>query len=67
MGKSGVRGRASMIFPILGISPNEGNQWKLGKDTILELIERKDLFKKNGKVYGVMKTILFSKARFFFS
>ncbi len=51
MGKSGVRGRASMIFPILGISPNEGNQWKLGKDTILELIERKDLFKKNGKVY----------------
>ena len=51
MGKSGVRGRASMIFPILGVSPNEGNQWKLGKDTILELIERNDVFKKNGKVY----------------
>ena len=51
MGKSGVRGRASMIFPILGVSPNEGNQWKLGKDTILELIERKDVFKEKGKVY----------------
>lgn len=51
MGKGGVRGRASMIFPILGVSPNEGNQWKLGKDTILELIERNDVFKKNGKVY----------------
>lgn len=51
MGKSGVRGRASMIFPILGISPNEGNQWKLGKDTIDDFSARGDLFKENNKVF----------------
>lgn len=42
MSKNGVRGRASMIFDILGVYPNEGNQWKLGKDTILEYSTRND-------------------------
>ena len=51
MGASGIRGRGTMIFPILGIFPREGNQWKIGQDTINEFKERKDLFKENGKVY----------------
>lgn len=51
MGKSGIRGRGSMIFPILDIMPKDGNQWKIGKDTVNEFIERGDLLKKDGKVY----------------
>lgn len=51
MSYSGIRGRNSMIFPILGIDPNEGNQWKLGKDTIDYLLGRGDIFLKNNKVF----------------
>lgn len=54
MSKNGVRGRASMIFDILGVYPNEGNQWKLGKDTIIEYSTRndgKDLVLINEKPY----------------
>ena len=51
MGASGIRGRGSMIFPILGILPREGNQWKLGTDTIKEFQDRGDLLSDNGKVY----------------
>lgn len=32
-------------------SPKDGNQWKIGKDTVNEFIERGDLLKKDGKVY----------------
>ncbi len=51
MGASGIRGRGSMIFPILGILPREGNQWKLGSDTIKEFQDRGDLLSDSGKVY----------------
>lgn len=51
MGASGIRGRGSMIFPIMGINPREGNQWKIGLDTVNEFILRGDLFEQDGKVY----------------
>lgn len=51
MGASGIRGRGSMIFPILGILPREGNQWKLGSDIIKEFQDRGDLLSDSGKVY----------------
>ena len=51
MGSSGIRGRGTMIFPILGIFPRDGNQWKIGQETVNEYIERKDIFKENGKVF----------------
>lgn len=51
MGKTGIRGRGSMIFPILGVMPREGNQWKIGSDTVNEFLERGDLFKKDEKVF----------------
>ncbi len=51
MGANGIRGRGSMIFPILGIYPRDGNQWKIGQDTVKEFSERKDLFLENDKVY----------------
>src|SRR5690625_922788 len=43
MSSIGIRGRESMIYPILGICPNENQQWKLGKDTVEFYINRSDV------------------------
>lgn len=51
MSASGMRGRKTMIFPIKGVYPKEGNQWKFGKETINKFEIRGDLFVLNGKVY----------------
>ncbi len=51
MGASGIRGRGSMIFDILGIMPKAGNQWKIGKDTVNEFIARNDIYIQGEKVY----------------
>ena len=51
MGASGIRGRGSMIFDILGIMPKAGNQWKIGKDTVNEFIARNDIYVQGEKVY----------------
>ena len=51
MSASGMRGRKTMIFPIKGVYPKEGNQWKFGKETINKFETRGDLFVLNGKVY----------------
>ncbi|MBQ9455355.1 MAG: site-specific DNA-methyltransferase, partial [Thermoguttaceae bacterium] len=48
MNAKGVRGRESMIFPILGIVPPQGRQWKLGLETITEYQERGDIFLLDG-------------------
>ena len=49
MARDGVRGRGSMVFPILGVEPREGNQWKQGRDTIAEYEARGDLLEMGGK------------------
>lgn len=49
MSKFGMRGRETMIFPILGIMPNEGNQWKYGQASIQEFINRGDIVIKDAK------------------
>jgi len=49
MARDGVRGRNSMVYPILGIEPREGNQWKLGTDTIADYEGRGDLLEIAGK------------------
>lgn len=51
MSANGIRGRSTMTFPILDILPKEGNQWKYGKETINQFLERGDLIKMEGKVY----------------
>lgn len=51
MSASGIRGRDTMIFPIEGIYPKEGNQWKVGIDTVKSFKERNDLIKKDDRVY----------------
>lgn len=50
MSSVGIRGRETMIFPILGIMPSEGYQWKYGKDYINEFLKRDDIFEKDGKI-----------------
>lgn len=43
MSSIGIRGRDSMIYPILGIEPQKNQQWKLGKDTVNYYIDRGDV------------------------
>lgn len=51
MSSTGIRGRETMIFPVLGINPSDGKQWKYGKDFINEYIRRDDIFLKNNKIF----------------
>jgi len=50
MGTEGMRGRETMVFPILGIMPRVGNQWKLGCETIQECLDAGNITIENGKV-----------------
>lgn len=50
MSSDGVRGRETMIFPILGILPPDGQQWKLGKETIELYKKRDDIEERDGKI-----------------
>ena len=51
MSVSGMRGRATMVFPILGVNPKPGNQWKIGIDKVNKFESRGDLYVENGRVY----------------
>ena len=48
MSASGTRGRATMVFPILGVMPGKSKQWKLGQDTIQSYEARGDLLLVDG-------------------
>lgn len=51
MSARGMRGRQTMIFPIEGITPRDGFQWKYGKDQVKKFTDRGDIEVQNGKVY----------------
>lgn len=51
MSSRGMRGRQTMIFPIKGVSPREGFQWKIGKDQVKKFENRNDIEVNDGKVY----------------
>lgn len=51
MSSLGMRGRETMIFPILGINPEESKQWKHGQDTINTFSKRDDLILIDNKPY----------------
>ena len=57
MSASGMRARESMVFPINGIMPKEGNQWKIGKSTVDAYINRGDIIVKNGRVFLKIRSI----------
>ncbi len=51
MSARGTRGRQTMVFPILGIMPRIGYQWKVGKDSIELFEERGDVFVEDNHPY----------------
>ena len=51
MSASGIRGRETMIYPILGVVPEDGKQWKLGKETVVGYENRGDLLLVKGKPF----------------
>lgn len=51
MSANGERGRSTMVFPILGVMPSEGKQWKLGHETIESYEQRGDLLLRDGKPF----------------
>ncbi len=51
MSAMGMRGRATMQFDILGVSPKADKQWKIGSDQVTFFINRGDVFVKNEKPY----------------
>ncbi|MDD2400871.1 MAG: site-specific DNA-methyltransferase, partial [Clostridia bacterium] len=51
MSSLGMRGRTTMIFPVLGVIPGKDKQWKVGSDAVNEFIERDDLVLIDNKPY----------------
>ncbi len=51
MSSLGMRGRPTMIFPIKGIYPNKGKQWKIGQDQVKIYEDRNDILIKNNKIF----------------
>ncbi len=49
MSSADVRGRKTMIYPILGVLPREGMQWKVGTEYISNMIQNNQLILKEGK------------------
>jgi len=43
MSSLGMRGRETMIYPILGVEPSTNKQWKWGIDTITKYLDRNDV------------------------
>lgn len=48
MDAGGIRGRESMVFPILDVSPPRGKQWQIGQELVSEFLERGDLLLIDG-------------------
>lgn len=49
MSATGIRGRETMVFPILGIMPSPGKQWKYGRQFVNQLEARGDLILDRGR------------------
>jgi len=48
MDSEGVRGRDTMVFPILGVNPPSGKQWQVGQEFVSEFEVRGDLLLVDG-------------------
>ncbi len=55
MSSEDIRGRQTMIYPILDVLPKNGNQWKLGKDTIYPLIDEAKVVIRDNKPYIITR------------
>jgi adenine-specific DNA-methyltransferase len=64
MSATGMRGRQTMIFPIEGISPRDGFQWKIGQDQVGRYRDRGDIEVVEGKAYLKVRPADESKEKF---
>ena len=55
MDAGGIRGRKTMVYPINGINPPTGKQWKIGEITVNEYITRDDLFIEGNSIILKMR------------
>lgn len=55
MNNNGMRGRATMVFPILGIYPPQGKQWQIGKEMADKFEERGDILIEAGIPFFKMR------------
>lgn len=59
MNADGIRGRESMVFPIIiediTINPPKGKQWQIGQELVNIYKENNDLFIREGKVFVKMR------------
>lgn len=55
MSSGGVRGRKTMVFPILDVYPAPGRQWKFGQKLVNQWILRGDLEIRGGKPFRKMR------------
>lgn len=55
MSSLGMRGRDTMIYPILDITPSENKQWKWGYDTVKGFLDRGDIEIINNKPFIKMR------------
>ena len=55
MSASGIRGRKTMVYAIMGVSPRRGFQWKVGEETIKKFEERGDILLEGGRPYMKMR------------
>lgn len=51
MSATGMRGRQTMVFPIKGVQPRDGYQWKVGKETVEMYDSREDIDLVEGRPY----------------
>lgn len=49
MNANGIRGRQSMVYDVMGITPPAGKQWKLGLDQVASYISTGNLFIRDRK------------------
>lgn len=55
MNASGIRGRESMIYEVMGITPPAGKQWQLGRDQVATYQSTGNLFIRDGKIIIKMR------------
>ena len=49
MNANGIRGRQSMVYDVMGITPPAGKQWQLGLDQVASYISTENLFIRDKK------------------
>jgi adenine-specific DNA-methyltransferase len=57
MSALGIRGRETMIYPIMGVWPGKDKQWKIGKEKIEFFLNRGDLLLLSGAPYLKIRPI----------